>query len=92
MIRTAIISFSLSMAAATAAVADAERGKQLHEQQCTKCHGDSVYTRDDRFIDSKAALTKQVKRCSLNVGARWFDEDIKDVVQFLDSSYYHFGE
>ncbi|HFD80560.1 MAG TPA: hypothetical protein ENK05_09255 [Gammaproteobacteria bacterium] len=71
-------------------MADVQHGKQLHDANCMKCHGDEVYTRKDRFIAGRDALTKQVKRCHLNVGANWSDQDIADVVQYLDQSYYHF--
>jgi cytochrome c553 len=73
-------------------IADADKGKKLHDEHCTKCHGNEVYTRKDRFIDNRAALDKQVKRCQLNVGAQWFDEDASDVVDYLNQSFYHFAE
>ena len=73
-------------------IADAGKGKKLHDEHCPKCHGNEVYTRKDRFIDSRAALEKQVKRCQLNVGARWFDEDAGHVVDYLNQSFYNFAE
>jgi len=45
-----------------AVLADADKGKKLHDENCMKCHGNEVYTRKDRFISSRAALDKQVKR------------------------------
>ncbi len=72
------------------ALADAANGKALHDEQCVKCHDSKVYTRSDRFITSRDALTKQVTRCQLNVGAQWFDEDVADVVQYLDETFYKF--
>ena len=73
-----------------AAATDPEHGKALLEERCTKCHDSSVYTRKDRFITSKEALAKQVNRCSINTGAQWFDEDIADVVDYLNATYYKF--
>jgi len=73
-------------------LADAAKGKKLHDKYCTKCHGSEVYTRKDRFIDSRAALDKQVKRCQLNVGAQWFDSDASDVADYLDQSFYRFAK
>lgn len=70
--------------------ADAERGKQLHDESCLKCHGTEVYSRADRFIGSRDALEKQVNRCKTNVGVQWFDEDVANVVEYLDQSFYHF--
>jgi cytochrome c553 len=74
----------------SAAAADLEHGKQLLQERCTKCHDDSVYTRKDRFITSMEALKKQINRCSINTGAQWFDEDIDDVVAYLNNTYYKF--
>ena len=80
------------LGAAPVALADADKGKNLHDEHCTKCHGNEVYTRKDRFISDRAALDKQVKRCQLNVGAQWFDEDARAVADYLDQSFYHFGK
>ena len=73
-------------------IADADKGKKLHDEHCAKCHGTEVYTRKDRFVDSRAALDKQVKRCQLNVGAQWFDEDARSVADYLDQSFYRFAK
>jgi len=73
-------------------LADAEKGKKQHDEHCAKCHGTEVYTRKDRFIKNRAALDKQVKRCQLNVGAQWFDEDASNVADFLDQSFYRFAK
>ena len=78
--------------ASPAVLADADKGKKLHDENCMKCHGNEVYTRKDRFISSRAALDKQVKRCQLNVGAQWFDEDAGSVADYLDQSFYHFAK
>ncbi len=64
---------------------------QLHQQSCTSCHGSEVYTRPDHHIRDKAQLNKQVRRCAMAAGAKWFDDEIQAVADFLDSNYYHFG-
>ena len=71
-------------------LADAEHGQKLHDQQCMKCHDSGVYTREDRRVADRDALVKQVKRCELNLGLRWFDKDINDVAQYLNQSFYKF--
>ncbi|WP_455234804.1 c-type cytochrome [Thiogranum longum] len=73
-----------------AVFADVANGKKLHEQQCTKCHDSSVYTRKDRFVNDADALTHQVERCHMNVGAEWSKKDISDVVEYLNQAYYKF--
>lgn len=72
------------------ASADIKHGQQLHDANCVKCHDSGVYTREDRFISSKDALTTQVQRCNVNIGTQWFDEDVADVVDFLNTNYYQF--
>ena len=67
-----------------------EHGKKMHEDHCYKCHTDSVYTRDNRFVKSLEALNKQVVRCKDNLGIPWFDEDTDAVVHFLNEKYYKF--
>jgi len=82
--------FAALLATGSYTLADAERGQQLHDEHCMKCHDSGVYTRENRRVADQAALVKQVKRCELNLGLRWFDSDINDVVQYLDQSYYKF--
>ena len=67
-----------------------EHGNTVHNQHCNKCHTDKVYTRDNRFVKSLDALTKQVVRCKNNTGAPWYDQDTDAVVHFLNEKYYKF--
>ena len=55
-----------------------------------KCHDSGVYTREDRFVANKDALKTQVKRCNVNLGAQWFDDDVDDVTDYLNTTYYKF--
>jgi cytochrome c len=65
-------------------------GEQLVKESCTKCHGDSVYTRKNRLMNSMAMLRSQVTRCRDNTNTLWTDEDTEAVVQYLNKKYYHF--
>jgi len=65
-------------------------GEKVHKTHCYKCHTDQVYTRENRFVRSLDALSKQVKRCKENTGAPWYEEDTGAVVQFLNKKYYKF--
>ena len=65
-------------------------GENVHTEHCQKCHTDSVYTRDNRFVKSIDALGKQVVRCKDGNDIPWFDEDTDAVVQFLNQKYYKF--
>ena len=65
-------------------------GEAALKEHCYKCHTDSVYTREDRFVKSLDALSKQVERCKDGSNIPWFDEDVDAVVQFLNKKYYRF--
>jgi cytochrome c553 len=68
----------------------ADNGATLHQEHCTSCHDDSVYTRKDRRVTSLAGLKKQVQRCELSQGLKWFEDDVDDVVNYLNKTYYNF--
>jgi len=65
-------------------------GEKEHKNHCYKCHTDDVYTRENRFVKSIDALSKQVVRCKDGNNVPWFDEDTDAVVQFLNKKYYRF--
>jgi cytochrome c553 len=81
---------SLACTGTLAAAADAGHGKTLVQDNCTSCHDDGVYTRKDRKVTSLAGLGKQVRRCELSLGLQWFDDDVDDVVAYLNDTYYKF--
>lgn len=71
---------------------DMQRGKALHDANCTACHGTSVYSRADRRIQSLQSLEQQVYRCRDNLGFEWPERDVNDLVGYLNQSFYHFEE
>jgi mono/diheme cytochrome c family protein len=82
---------------ASASGADAAAGKALHEEHCIACHerltnGEptSLYTRENRLVTSLDGLEKQVRRCEQSLELRWFDEDVDNVAEYLNQTYYHF--
>ena len=74
----------------SALAADIENGNDLHFEHCTGCHGSEVYTRADRKMKDLAQLGKQVRFCQNVVGATWFDDEVDDVIEYLNATYYHF--
>jgi len=74
--------------AANAQAVDTAAGKQLVDQNCQSCHGSEVYTRPDRKVTTQTGLRKQVKRCELALGLRWFDEQIDNAAAHLNETYY----
>lgn len=87
------------LGAHAAYAADAGAGQELHEAHCISCHADmtdgkptSLYTRENRLVDSLEGLDKQVRRCEQNLGLRWFDDDIDNVVAYLNQAFYKFEQ
>jgi len=70
--------------------ADIDHGKALKEENCMGCHDDGVYTRKDRRVTSLEGLEKQVRRCELTLGLQLFDDDVNDVVSYLNQTFYKF--
>lgn len=71
---------------------DLDEGKDLHDEDCTKCHNSSVYTRPsaERKVNDFATLKTQVHHCVAATGASWFEEDEENVVAYLDKNFYKF--
>jgi mono/diheme cytochrome c family protein len=67
-----------------------ENAQELYDQHCIACHGPEIYTRAERKVTSLTGLERQVQRCELALGLKWFDEDIADMTEFLNEHYYHF--
>ncbi len=93
------IALILTSLAGPALAADLNRGKSLHDENCVECHvsiqggdGSGIYTRPDRRIDSMPALHSQVNRCKNSMGVSWPQDQIDDVVAYLNSTYYKFSE
>ena len=61
-----------------------------HQANCTRCHDDGVYTRENRRVQSFQKLESQVARCDANLGTRLFPEDLSQLVDYLNTSFYHF--
>lgn len=89
----------LSAFASAAGAADIKRGEKLVESQCIACHaarfgnnGADIYTRANRRVHDFAGLQRQVNMCKNNLSITWFDEDVADVVAYLNHQYYHFKQ
>ena len=70
--------------------ADIDNGDDLHFSNCTGCHDASVYTRDNRRVGNLERLRAQVRFCKDTLELTWFDDQVEDVVEYLNQTYYHF--
>lgn len=76
---------------------DPAKGKVAHDKQCISCHvdmaggdGSKVYTRKDRKVKSIEGLMGQVKGCNQQVNAKFSKEDVDNVINYLNKTYYKF--
>lgn len=69
---------------------EAKTGEQLHADNCTRCHGNEVYTRADRKVGSLDALASRVKACDANIGSQLFPEDLDKITAYLNENFYKF--
>jgi len=66
-------------------------GKSLHDEKCSSCHTDSVYTREDKMVKTMSALEHQVNNCMKGAAkAEWTQPQTTSVVEFLNDKYYKF--
>ena len=79
----------------TAFSANPAHGKDLHDANCQSCHSslmagnpDLIYTRSDRRVSSINGLRNQVTRCKTTVGVSWPDDQVEDVVEYLNTNFY----
>ncbi len=72
--------------------ADTEEGKDMYEEDCTKCHDSSVFTRKDRKVNDLESLKTQVHRCVTSQGYSWFEEDEENVTAYLSEAFYKFDK
>lgn len=68
-----------------------ERGKQLHDENCTRCHQAEIYSRDDRIVHDVEQLKRRVALCEQSVELLWFEEEVNDVSAYLNTYFYQFG-
>jgi len=70
--------------------ADIDNGEDLHFEHCTGCHDSSVYTRAERKVRDREQLGRQVRFCKDTIGVTWFDDEVDDVIEYLNATYYRF--
>ncbi len=69
---------------------DAAKGKTLHDAKCTACHDSSPYTRKNRRVNSVEGLIGQVNRCNHQLTANLNEDQIDDIVKYLNDTFYKF--
>ncbi len=88
---TLFIATGLSLAAHAAPLpGDTAHGKKLYKANCVACHDDSVYKRKDRRIKSIEGLKGQISSCGHQLKKSLTQDQINDLVKYLNDTYYKF--
>ncbi|MEP7182048.1 MAG: cytochrome c [Betaproteobacteria bacterium] len=66
------------------------RGAMLYATHCSGCHTKAMHWRENRLATDRAKLEIQVRRWQRVAGLTWSDDEVADVVRYLDVVYYRF--
>ena len=73
---------------------DLSQGKEIHDENCLKCHmgnhDEAFYTRKDRKMKSQKGLMTMIRMCDAQIGTSLFDEDIEEIAKYLNQNFYKF--
>ena len=69
---------------------NAAAGKRLHMKACVACHTSEVYTRSNRTVNSIGGLVGRVGGCSTQLNLDLKQDQINDLVKYLNETYYKF--
>lgn len=73
---------------------DAHSGKAIHDENCLNCHkfkhDEKFYTREELRVKDLKGLGTMVRMCDANLGTSLFDEDMDEITDYLNESYYKF--
>jgi len=98
-IKLFVIAYTIFIVNSTQAAVDLKNGKIQHDKSCTSCHvakygkdGSKVYTRENRVVKNHSMLVQRVKACDINTNAGFHDDEVTNVIEYLNSSYYKFKD
>jgi len=81
----------LPMAAAhPAETPNLERGRALYDNHCVVCHTSKVHRRIPPLAIDLQDLQRIVSSWAKEQNLRWTQDDIEDVVHFLNETYYRY--
>jgi mono/diheme cytochrome c family protein len=84
------ILFGNLAAAATKPMPEATRGELLYSTHCIACHTTQIHWRDKKLATDWTSLQSQVRRWQGVSGLGWSEDDITQVVRYLNTHYYHY--
>lgn len=71
-----------------AGTANPERGQLLYENHCMGCHESLIHVRERRHAKTLDELRDQIDRWAKELNLGWGSEEVGDVLDYLNASYY----
>lgn len=85
---TLFLAGSLLLTSQFALAEEEHPGAALHEAaNCMSCHTAKPY--NPEVTDSFPKLVKTVQRCNDNINAGMFEDEIEQLADYLNATYYH---
>jgi len=81
---------ALSSGPWTALAADKERGRGLYENHCVVCHTPKVHSRPNPVPLTIDELRQIVANWAKAENLHWSDEEVNDVVWYLNTTRYRY--
>ncbi len=68
------------------------RGELLYTTHCVACHTKEVHWRARRLATDWPTLADETRRWQRNLGLKWTDDEVDDVVRYLNTTIYRFPD
>ena len=88
--RALLTTLALIVPTAQAQEVNLERGEALYRNHCNVCHESLVHIRDHPTAKTIQNLRLQVTRWAAEIDQGWGNDEIEDVLGYLDATYYRF--
>jgi len=74
------------------AQANPERGRLFYENHCLACHESSIHIRETQAARSLEAVRAAVLRWQAVLTLGWGAEEVADVAEYLNATWYRYAE
>ena len=68
------------------------RGALLYSTHCNACHTSKIHWREQRLATDIESLKFQVRRWQASIELGWTEDEIADVVRYLNAAFYGFPD
>ena len=87
-----IFLISLGLSHSSANANDIERGHLLYENHCTTCHQSNIHIRKNNKAKTIHDIRYQIERWRNELNLQWSEQEIADVLSYLNQNYYHYSK